>query len=95
MFPDGGGNNRLTWVSGNSESDKASTPYWTPMAGNQYTLRIELRQDNVRVFVNGALLFQTDYPSYVWDDGQKAFIGFQQRFEGAIVRAARIYQILD
>jgi|GEM_PF-2527211 hypothetical protein len=95
MFPDGGGNNRLTWVSGNSESDKASTPYWTPMAGNRYTLRIELRQDNVRFFVNGALLLQTDYPSYVWDDGQKAFIGFQQRFEGAIVRAARIYQILD
>jgi len=93
MFPDGGGDNRLTWISGQSESDKASTPYWTPMAGNAYTVRVEVRKDEVRVLVDGAEMLHTTCPSYIWDDGQKAFVGFQQRFEGVIVRAARVYQL--
>jgi hypothetical protein len=85
------GLNELAWVVGKSETCVAETPYYTPVGGKPYTVRLERKVNTLRVFLDGKLLLQDNH-MFVAADGP-AYVGFLDEYHGVIVHAVRIYRI--
>jgi len=91
--PAGDGQTRLEWVNGAASQVLAETPYYSPMAGRNYTVRLERLGGRTRVFLNGGLLLEGAVPDQPVDDKLPAFVGFRQVFGGVVVRRATAFAL--
>ncbi|MEN6644021.1 MAG: hypothetical protein ABFE08_16410 [Armatimonadia bacterium] len=85
---------RLVWRDAEGRQGEAtSVPAFCPFGGNRYTVRVEVRHDLIRAYVNGALVTETPLGDHSWPANQKAFAAVGNLFEGVTVYGARIYAL--
>jgi hypothetical protein len=87
------GLNELAWVAGKSETRVAETPYYTPVGGKPYTVRLERKANTLRVFLDGKLLLQGKQEAEADTASSAAYVGFLDEYHGVIIHSVRIYRI--
>jgi hypothetical protein len=80
----------ISWFKGRCH---ASTPYYAPIGGSKYNVRLERRGDTLRLFFDGRAVLEAKQPENVPTGDYSTILGFHQDLEGVIVHSASAYLI--
>ena len=73
----------------------AHTPYYAPIVGKVYDLRLERGDATLRVFVDGGLLLTAALPREDIPEDSHAYIGVSQVYSGVKIHGLSIESIAD
>ena len=94
MFPEGHGMTEINWlVPGAKTENLAQTPYYAPVFGKVYALRLERVGAKLSVFVNGGLLLTAMMPSEDTPENGRVYIGVAQQYSGVKIHGLSVESI--
>jgi len=93
VFPKGDGITRLEWHDERGKTHVlASAPYFAPVAGRPYVLRLEKQGQGLRVFSNGGFLLEAKAPGPPLADASFR-PGILQGYAGSLVRRVAAWRL--
>ena len=70
-----------------------STGYYAPVPEEKHQVRLEVRGDELRVFLDGGLLLTAKRPEGSKSPASPAFLALRQIYGSSKVHAVRVYQL--
>ncbi|MEI8194864.1 MAG: family 16 glycoside hydrolase [Phycisphaerae bacterium] len=106
-LPRGDGNTTIRWHGGAKDASDpqknfafetngpivASTAYYAPVATRRYVVRLEMRGDELHVFLDGGLVLTGKIPAGYATPTTPVFFGMRQIYGGSKVHTLRVCQV--
>ena len=91
--PSGPPGSAILWAAISDVNVVESQQFFAPISGRRYLLRIEITDLEIRVFLDGGLLFQSKNPSSESFEGQSLYLGLGQLHSQNLIRSVNVYEI--
>ena len=93
--PGGPPGSAIMWAAISDVNVVESQQFYLPISGRRYLLRIEITDLEIRVFLDGGLLFHSKNPSSKSFEGQSLYLGLGQLHSQNLIHSVNVYETED